>query len=68
MAKQNRVMPHPVWVKKGAVNPRNQKNKLTHEDKIRFYGLNARVAGESIVDLKNEWIKWQEFVALFAKR
>lgn len=67
MRNKVRVMPHPVWVKKNAVNPRNQKNKLTADDKHRFYAAKNAKTGDSIVDLMNEIIKFNEWVNLFRR-
>jgi hypothetical protein len=60
-----RTMPHPVWVRKGAVQPRNQKNVVTSEDRKRFYAAKADKVGYSVVDIKNRMIEWAEFLKLF---
>ena len=62
--KQNKIMPHPIWVKPGATTPRNQKMQANTVNNVGAIGadransyrqkmkndLNAR----SVVDILNE--------------
>lgn len=51
------ILTHPVFIKRGATSPRNQKNVVTAADRTRFYQMRDRLNGESIVDVKNR-LKW----------
>jgi hypothetical protein len=63
--RNNHVLPHPVWMKRGAVQPRNQKNVVTSDDRKRFYSVKAEKAGNSVVDIKNNIVAWQRYLKLF---
>jgi len=52
-------------MKRGAVQPRNQKNVVTSDDRKRFYSVKAEKAGNSVVDIKNNIVAWQRYLKLF---
>lgn len=49
-----KVLTHSVFIKRGAVNPRNQKNVVTAVDRQRFYASKAAKQGQTLVELKAE--------------
>lgn len=50
---------HPVWIKKNAVQPRNQKNVLTSADRKRIYVTKADRQGETLNDIKSRLQMWK---------
>lgn len=50
---------HPVFVKKNAVNPRNQKNILTGQDKNRMYRHNDDRQGKTLRDIMSDLKLWK---------
>jgi hypothetical protein len=61
-------MLHPVFIKKNAVNARNQKNVVTASDKQRRYAAAARDYGKTLGDITNELRMWQLYVELVAPK
>lgn len=45
---------HPVYSKRGSTSPRNQRNVLTSDDKMRLYRSNAAKQGKSNAELLAE--------------
>lgn len=49
---------HPVWIKKNAVTPRNQKNVMNADDKRKRYNYRANAQGETLAEVKSRLKMW----------